>query len=163
MHVFIGNSVSQCSVKKTFKIELSGINERILPRRPELLLSLFVKMSVFTAALLAWHGACQHLLGPTGNSQAFPPAWLGEKSTHSTHPCMLKSSASWKKTLRKLRSMCARASLMLITPFRNDASHPGKCLKRDIMKKRERKGLPSKWYFIYFFFFYICHNTFSSW
>lgn len=33
------------------RIELSGINERVLPRRPEPLLSLFVIMNVFTAAL----------------------------------------------------------------------------------------------------------------
>lgn len=75
-----------------------------MPPRPELPLSLFVKLSVFTAALLPWHGACQDLSGPTGNSQAFPLVWLREKkvaSTHSTHPRMLKSSAGWKKNGEK--------------------------------------------------------------
>lgn len=52
-----------------------------MPSRPELLLSLFVKLSVFTAALLPWLGDCQDLLGPTGNSQAFPLVWLREKSS----------------------------------------------------------------------------------
>lgn len=55
---------------------------------------------------------------------------------------MLKSSAALggekgkKETLRKLRSVCARAYLMLITPFSGDVSHPGKPFKAEGAEKR---------------------------
>lgn len=59
---------------------------------------------------------------------------------------MLKSSAALggekgkKETLRKLRSVCARAYLMLITPFSGDVSHPGKPFKAEGAEKKEEGG-----------------------
>lgn len=116
--------------------------DEFCPRRPELPRSLFVKLFSLRPRFTL-RGALPSSLGPTGNSQAFLPVrQKGGKSAHSAHPCMLKSSGSGeKKTLRKLRSMCARASLMLITALSNDVFRPGKCLKTETRwKKKDKKA-----------------------
>lgn len=52
--------------------------------------------------------------------------------------------------------MCARVSLMLITSFRKDLSHLGKCFKNGDIKKKGEKWLVTLGYI-----FYICLNAFS--
>lgn len=69
-------SIAQCGA---FKIELSGINEPILPRRPLTPPSLFVQLNVFTVSFSAQQGGLPGSLGGTGNSQAAPPAGGREK------------------------------------------------------------------------------------
>lgn len=49
-------SIAQCGA---FKIELSGINEPILPRRPQTPPSLFVRLNVFTASFSARQGVAR--------------------------------------------------------------------------------------------------------
>lgn len=58
-------SIAQCGA---FKIELSGINEPILPRRPLTPPSLFVQLNVFTVSFSARQGGLPGSLGGTGNS-----------------------------------------------------------------------------------------------
>lgn len=124
-------SLSVSSLWKPCKIELSGINERILPLRPELPPSLFAKVTVFTAAFLPWHGSCQDLLGPTGNSQAFPFVWLiAESNIHPFYPSVsVKVIRQFEAKKKKMWSMCARVSLVLITSYRKDVSRPGNAFK----------------------------------
>lgn len=69
-------SVAQCGA---FKIELSGINEPILPRRPRTPPSLCVRLNVFAASFSAPQGGLPGSLGGTGNSQAAPPVGGREK------------------------------------------------------------------------------------
>lgn len=65
-------SIAQCGA---FKMELSGINEPILPRRPRTPPSLFARLNVFAASFSAQQGGLPGSLGGTGNSQAAPPRW----------------------------------------------------------------------------------------
>lgn len=131
-------SIAQCG---PFKIELSGINERILPPRPSPPPPLFVQLNVFAAPppspIRPSRGACQDLLVEQVIPRHLPSAAEG-KSTLSAHPCVLKSSAERGRE-RELRLVCVRGSLMLITALRNDASRPGKRLKTDPIKQRGRK------------------------
>lgn len=92
-------SIAQCGA---FKIELSGINERILPPRPQTPPSLFVQLNVFATPFWAWQGACQDLLVQQVIPRHLPPFVEG-KSSLSTHPCVLKSSAVAKKEQKRQR------------------------------------------------------------
>lgn len=98
-------SIVKCGA---FKIELSGINEPILPRRPLTPPSLFVQLNVFVVSFSARQGGLPGSLGGTGKSQAAPPV-VGGKSSLFTHPCVLKSSAvATKKTEKVEVSVCER-------------------------------------------------------
>lgn len=114
------------------------------PRDLSRLRPLFVQLNVFAAPLFGlrkggWGGVAKI----SGNSQASPLHPREGKSALSTHPCVLKSSAGAKKEQkgpRKLRLVCARGSLMLITALRNDVSRPGKRLKTEPLKLKGIKG-----------------------
>lgn len=98
-------SIAQCEASK---IELSGINEPILPRRTRTPPSLFVQLKV----LAARQGGLPGFLGGTGNSQAAAPNGGREKFFFLSHLCVLKSSAvatkKNKKTEKVEVSVCER-------------------------------------------------------
>lgn len=88
MSVFVGLPRQSCARWKPFKIELSGINEWILPRGTRAASTFVRRRECFHCRLLPlssflffssppWHWPCQDLLGATGNSQAPPPPPFG--------------------------------------------------------------------------------------
>lgn len=83
-------------------MELSGINEPILPRRPRSPLSLFVPIECFRCPLFGRvGGGLPGSPGGTGNSQAASPPLVEGKSPLFTHPCGKVISSGNKKRTKK--------------------------------------------------------------
>lgn len=108
--LLLKESIAQCGA---FKIELSGINEPIFPRRPRTPPSLFVRLNVFAAGFLArWGGGLPGSLVGTGNSQAAPLVGGREKSPFYPSLCVKVISSGNKKRTKKAEkvevSVCER-------------------------------------------------------